>query len=56
MICGRCNEEKEFGGHAVNEQKNLCKECWDVWIILQNRHHDENLAFWKGENNIKGKD
>ena len=48
--CARCNkgliEYKDYGGYAITELKDLCSECWEEYIEMKNRHHQELNRWW----------
>ena len=51
MECKRCKKEfkyliSEYGGYAVTENGNLCKECWTKYIEIKNQHSAEENKFW----------
>jgi len=51
-ICEKCKKEFEFtvknyGGYAINENKDLCSRCWKEYIEIKNRHHQELNKWWR---------
>lgn len=50
LICGRCKKEivqvSDFGGYAIPNGVNLCKDCWPIWVEMKKRHNKEIVDFW----------
>ncbi len=40
---------KDLGGYVVEKGFSLCRDHWDIWIEMRNRHHRIEEDFLRGK-------
>ncbi len=52
-VCHKCGKDisnmKDYGGFVLERNVELCKEHWDKWITMRNRHHKLEEQFMEKE-------